>query len=383
MSIYLDYNASSPVDPRVLDAMVTVYKNDYGNADSRTHDFGGNARKEVENARHQVADLLGVNSDEVFFTSGATESNNIALLGLQEYAESSGKKHIITTSIEHKAILEAARHLESKGFDVEYISPDETGRISAKTVLQHVREDTLLVSIMHANNETGIIQPVKEIGDELEKRNVLFHIDATQTVGKLVDEVRSLKYDMLSITAHKMCGPQGVGSIILKKKKYRLPPVKPIMYGGGQEHGLRPGTLPTALIVGFGKACEIAEEEYQQNYIKFQNIKTMILQQLDDSGLKYEINGDQKYCMPNTLNVSIDGVVSEALMLASKQYCGISNGSACTSHSYDPSYVLTAMGLPEERIENAIRLSWGPGVDMGVLKQQLNNLLKVAKTIAI
>jgi cysteine desulfurase len=383
MSIYLDYNASTPVDSRVLEEMINIYKNDYGNPDSRTHDFGSTAKKEVENARSQVAKMLGVKSDEVIFTSGATESNNIALLGLQEYAEKTGKKHIITTSIEHKAILEAAKHLEDRGYEVEYVSPEKSGRVSANSIINCLRPDTLLVSVMHANNETGVVQPVQEIGEELEKRKILFHIDATQTAGKLVEEIQNLKYDMLSLGAHKMNGPQGVGALILKKKKYKFPPVKPLMFGGGQEHGLRPGTVPTALVAGLGKSCEIAAQEYQQNTKENKEIKIMLLKMLEDSGIQYQINGDQSFCMVNTLNISIKGVMSEALMLASKQYCGISNGSACTSHSYEPSYVLRAMGLPEERIDSAIRLSWGPGVDRNVLKKQFNDLLNVAKSIAI
>ena len=219
MSVYLDYNATTPIDSRVLDVMIDVYKNHPGNADSRTHDFGENARQIVENARKQVANLLGVNSTEVFFTSGATESNNIAILGLQQYAEATGKKHIITTSIEHKAVLNTVKYLESKGFRVDYVKPDIFGRVSKKEILDLIREDTLLVSIMHVNNETGIIQPVLEIGNELEEKKVLFHIDATQSCGKLVKEIRDLKYDMLSISAHKFNGPQGIGSLVLRRKK--------------------------------------------------------------------------------------------------------------------------------------------------------------------
>ena len=210
MSVYLDYNASAPIDMRVLDKMVDVYKNSYGNADSRTHQYGESAREIVENARKQVANLLNIRPDEVFFTSGATESNNIAIQGLVEYAEKSGKKHIVTTSIEHKAVLETVKHLEDKGFMVDYVSPDRSGRIDADAVLEKVTERTLLVSVMHVNNETGIIQPVLEIGKELADRDVLFHIDATQSCGKLVDEIKELDYNMLSFSAHKFGGPQAV-----------------------------------------------------------------------------------------------------------------------------------------------------------------------------
>ena len=197
MSVYLDYNASAPIDERVLDVMINVYKNNLGNADSRTHGFGESARNVVETARKQVASLLGVKSDEIFFTSGATESNNIAIQGLREYAEKTGKKHIITTSVEHKAVLETVKHLAKEGFDVDIVSPDISGRVSAEQVLSKVKSNTLLVSVMHVNNETGMIQPVKEIGEWLQERNILFHVDETQSCGKLGEEVRQLKYDML------------------------------------------------------------------------------------------------------------------------------------------------------------------------------------------
>ena len=213
MSLYLDYNSTTPIDKRVLDVMIDVYQNHIGNADSRTHNFGEDTRRIVENARKQVASLLDVKSDEVFFTSGATESNNIVIQGLREYALQTGKKHIITTSIEHKAVLETAKAMEKQGFDVDIVNPDTSGRIAVQDVIGKLREDTLLVSVMHVNNETGIIQPIEEIGEELEKRDILFHVDATQSCGKLVEELKRTKYRMLSFSAHKLKGPQGVGDI--------------------------------------------------------------------------------------------------------------------------------------------------------------------------
>lgn len=378
MSVYLDYNASTPLDSRVLEVMINVYQNKYGNADSRTHDFGDAARQIVETSRESVADLLGVKKDEVFFTSGATESDNISILGLQDYAEKTGKKHIITTAIEHKAVLEPLSVLEAKGYEVTYIKPDESGKINADELLSSVREDTLLVTVMHANNETGIIQPVNVIGEELSKTDTLFHIDAAQSFGKLVDELRNIKYNMLSASAHKMYGPQGIGTLVLRKKRYKLPPVKSIMYGGSQEHGIRPGTVPTALISGLGKACKIASAEYKSNIEKYQQFKKNILDILSSSGVDYSINGDIAFGMPNTLNISFKKVNSEALMLATRQLCSVSNGSACNSSSYKPSYVLSAMGLSSERIENAIRISWG------IANTGLDNFIKmieIAKTI--
>lgn len=379
--IYMDYNATTPIDERVLGVMIGVYKNVPGNADSRTHNYGDRARQATEHARHLVAELLGVSSDEVFFTSGATESNNIAIQGLREYAETTGKKHIITTSIEHKAVLNTVKEMEARGFEVDYINPDTSGRIDASKLLSRVRDDTLLVSVMHVNNETGIIQPVKEIGDDLAKRNVLFHVDATQSCGKLVEEIRGLQYDMLSFSAHKFKGPQGVGALVLRRKNYQLPPVKSVYYGGQQEHGIRPGTIPVALVAGLGEACRIASEEYKMNEEANKAIKKELLQVLDESGLEYDINGDPAYCVDSTLNVYLPNVVSEALMIATKQYCAISNGSACTSKSYDPSYVLVAMGLPVDRIECSVRISWGSGENVEQIRTNFEELVNIAKKI--
>lgn len=382
MGIYLDYNASAPIDERVLNEMINVYKNAYGNADSRTHDYGENARKVVEEARERVARLLNVDKGEVFFTSGSTESNNIAILGLKEYAESTGKKHVITSAIEHKAVLSTVNSLKEQGFEVDIINPNEDGRVDINEITNKLRDDTLLVSLMHANNETGVIQPVKELGEILAEKGILFHVDATQTCGKLVPELKELKYNMLSLSAHKFSGPQGIGALVLRKKRYKLPPVKAIMYGGQQERGIRPGTTPIALVAGLGKACEIAEAEYKENYASLTAIKNAVIDLIEQSGLDYNVNGSQDYCMPNTINVSFAGVESEALMLSSKQYCGISNGSACTSHDYSPSYVLKAMGLDEDRLSEAIRISWGSKLDKDTMISEITKLLDVAKGLA-
>ena len=381
MGIYLDYNASAPIDERVLEVMIDVYKNAYGNADSRTHDYGDGARKIVEVAREHVANLLDVDKSEVFFTSGSTESNNIAIRGLQKYAKESGKKHIITSTIEHKAVLETVKSLIEEDFEVDLVDPEENGRIDLNKILERVREDTLLVSIMHANNETGVIQPVKQIGDVLAEKGILFHVDATQSCGKLVSELKALKYNMLSLSAHKLSGPQGVGALILRKKRYKLPPIKAITYGGQQEQGIRPGTIPVALVAGLGKACELAETEYESNIEAYKKNKAVVMNLIKESGLDYKINGTQEFCMPNTINVSLMGVESEALMLSTKQYCAISNGSACTSHDYSPSYVLAAMGLDEDRVSSAIRISWGAKTDKDELTNQVGKLIEVAKRL--
>lgn len=381
MSVYLDYNASAPINSKVLDYMVEVYKTSYGNADSRTHNYGNSARNIVEQARGKVAHILDINKDEVFFTSGATESNNIVLQGLKSYAEKSNKKHIITTAIEHKAVLETAKHLQAEGFEVDFVSPDRSGRISSTEVIKLLRNDTLIVSVQHVNNETGIIQPVQEIGELLDNKSIFFHVDATQSFGKLIPELKTLKYDMLSMSAHKLGGPQGIGALVLKKKRYHLPPIKGIMYGGQQEHGIRPGTIPVALTAGCGCACEIAEQSYKENIEKNKHLKAIILKSLEESGLEFFFNGDQRYCVNNTVNICFPGVMSEALMIATKQYCGISNGSACTSSNYAPSYVLSAMGIPDREIECSVRISWGPEIKPDELKDNISHLIDVAKQI--
>ena len=381
MSIYLDWNASAPIAPEVVETMMEVYRNQIGNADSRTHAYGEAVRAVVEHARKQVAALLGVTSAEVFFTSGATESSNIAIQGLAAYAEQSGKRHIITSAIEHKAVLETVKAMGRRGFDVDIVAPEPSGRVAKEKIMEKLRADTLLVSLMHVNNETGVIQPVEELGAELEKREILFHVDATQSCGKLVDELRRLKYRMLSFSAHKMRGPQGVGVLVLKKRDYKLPPVKAILYGGEQERGIRPGTIPAALAAGCGKACELAAMRYKENRRKLQQIKAMLLQMIDEAGLAYSINGDAEFSLPSTLNLSFHGISAEALMIAARGGCAISNGSACTSKSYAPSYVLAAMGVPAEQIESSIRLSWGAETDGALLKTEFAKLLTAAKAL--
>ena len=357
MAVYLDYNASAPIEERVLARMIEVYRSHYGNADSRTHIFGTEAKEIVTTSRKTIADILGVDSTDVFFTSGSTESNNMAIVGLLDYALESGRNHFITTSIEHKSVLEAMKYLQEKGCSVDFVSPDSSGRIRPEQILNLVTEKTLLVSMMHVNSETGIIQPIEEVGEALSKTKTYFHIDATQGFGKLNQSLRKAKYNMLSITAHKLGGPQGVGAFVLRRDKtYRRPPVKQLMYGGQQERGYRPGTTPVALVAGFALAAEICEQESAMHAEHCQNIKNSFLNAI--SGLNYTINGDQNYCLPSTINISFHGVDAEGIFLAIKEDYAFSNGSACNSGSHAPSYVLTAMGLDENRISEAIRVSW-------------------------
>ncbi len=357
MSLYLDYNASAPILPEVLEIMVDAYKNVPGNADSRTHIFGTNAQKLVQNSRNTIAEVLGVDQSELIFTSGSTESNNTVILGIEEYAEKTGKKHIITTAIEHKAILEPLKYLETKGFKVDYVNPNETGRIDADYLLSLVDDQTCLVSVMFVNSETGIIQPVDVIGSALKDTGVIFHVDATQALGKLNNEIRALDYNLMSIASHKIGGPQGIGALIYKRTKdYKRPPIKQLMYGGSQERGFRPGTTPVALVAGFAKAVELCEKNLKANHDSCQRIKDSFFKALE--GIDYDINGDPQYCLPSTINISIHGLDAEAAFLCLGDDYSFSNGSACNSSSHSLSYVLGAMGLDETRKSEAIRLSW-------------------------
>ncbi len=357
MSLYLDYNASAPVLPEVLDVMIDTYKNVPGNADSRTHIFGTNAQKLVQTSRNTIAEVLGVDQSEVIFTSGSTESNNTVILGIEEYAEQTGKKHIITTAIEHKAILEPLKYLEKKGFKVDYVKPDTSGRISAEHLLSLIDDNTCLVSVMFVNSETGIIQPVDVIGAALKDTDIIFHVDATQALGKLNNEIRNLDYNLMSIASHKIGGPQGIGALIYKRSKdYSRPPIKQLMYGGSQERGYRPGTTPVALVAGFAKAVELCEKNLKINHDNCQRIKESFFKAIE--GIEYDINGDIKYCLPSTVNISIHGLDAEAAFLCLGDDYAFSNGSACNSSSHSLSYVLDAMGLDETRKSEAIRLSW-------------------------
>lgn len=376
MAVYLDYNASSPVDERVLERMIEVYRLHFGNADSRTHVFGTDAKEIVSTSRKSIASILGVDSTDLFFTSGSTESNNMAILGLLEYAQTSGRNHFITTAIEHKSVLEAMKFLQSHGCTVDFVAPDASGRIKANQILDLVTDKTLLVSVMHVNSETGIIQPIEEIGDALAGTSTYFHIDATQGFGKLNDSLRCTKYDMMSLTAHKLGGPQGIGALILKRgRNYKRPPVKPLMYGGQQERGYRPGTTPVALVAGFALAAELCNKEASEHLSACAKIKESFLSAV--SGLDYAINGDPQYCLPSTINISFKGVDAEGIFLATKDDYAFSNGSACNSGSHAPSYVLEAMGLPESRINEAIRISWNHNtkVDFSSLASYVKDMI--------
>ena len=363
MAVYLDYNASAPIDGRVLDRMIEVYRSHYGNADSRTHVFGTEAKEIVSASRRTIADSLGVDPTEVFFTSGSTESNNMAVLGLLDHALESGRTHFITTAIEHKSVLEAMKHLQKKGCTVDFVPPDASGRVDAGRILERVTEKTLLVSMMHVNSETGVIQPIEEVGAALAGTGTYFHVDATQGFGKRNDALRAAKYDMLSVTAHKLGGPQGVGAFVLRRdRSYKRPPVRPLMFGGPQERGYRPGTTPVALVAGFALAAELYDREAPEHMKRCAEIKARFLEAV--KGLDYTLNGDQEHCLPSTVNVSFHGIDAEGIFLAVKEEYAFSNGSACTSGTHAPSYVLTAMGLDEDRVNEAVRISWDQSTEV-------------------
>lgn len=367
MALYLDYNASAPLRKEVLDVMVDAYTHVIGNADSRTHSFGTTAQKFVQEKRQQIASVLNVDPTDLIFTSGSTESNNMAILGIAKWAKENGKTHIITTSMEHKAILEPLRHLEQQGFTVDYVNPGSDGRVAVEDIVSRIQDKTALVSVMYVNSETGIIQPVQELGKILESKGVYFHIDATQALGKLNNEIRHTKYDMMSMTAHKIGGPQGIGAFILKRgKDFKRPPIEPLMYGGPQERGYRPGTTPVALIAGFAEAVRLSEKEHDTMMAKCAAIKENFLQAIQ--GMDYQINGDPKYCLPTTINISFTGLDAEAAFLCLGDDFAFSNGSACNSAGHKLSYVLESMGLDQKRRSEAIRLSWDGSVDVDFSK---------------
>jgi cysteine desulfurase len=352
------------VDERVAGEVLRLMTVEYGNAGSRTHGFGRDALDTVTRARRQVADVLAARPDEVIFTSGATEANNLALLGLGPEGERSGRRHIISTTIEHKAVLEPLARLLEQGFDIDLVAVGSSGRIDADEVARRLRADTLLVSVMHANNETGVLQPVSEVAAALADHPAYFHVDAAQGFGKELESLRDPRIDLISLSGHKIFGPKGVGALVARRRGYRRPPITPLFVGGGQERGLRPGTLPVPLIAGLGLAADLAVREHGTRRKECLRLRSQVLDGL--ASLNPLINGDPAAAMPHVLNVSLPGADAEAVMVAWRDLVAVSNGSACTSASYEPSHVLTAMGLPEDRVRGALRISWShlsPAVD--------------------
>jgi len=353
---YLDCNATTPVEPEVIKIMLKYLEHDFGNPSSRTHEYGRMANQAVQNARKQVASVVGADKDEVIFTSGATESNNMVILGLAEAAEKQNKKHIISSQIEHKAILEPLQELEKRGFEITLLPPTTGGWVAPKELKSALRDDTFLVSIMHVNNETGIIQPLEEYVSILEGHPAYFHTDAAQGFGKEIEAPKSKRIDLISISGHKIYGPKGIGALIARKRDYVRPPLKPIIFGGGQERRLRPGTLATHQIAGLGKAAELASKNHKERRKKCLEIRAEIISSFKD--LSPTLHGDLSRQAPHVLNISFGEIDSEAIILALKNIAAISNGSACNSSKYEISHVLKAMKLNHNNLNSATRWSW-------------------------
>lgn len=373
--VYLDCNATTPLDPQVREVLVRYLTDEFGNEGSRTHEYGARAKQAVQRARDQVGAVVGVKRDEVIFTSGATESNNLAILGLREAGHATGRKHLITTAIEHKAVLEPFEALERDGFEVTRLAVGAGGYVEPDALKAALRDDTLLVSVMQANNETGVLQPLKELASALEGHPAYFHTDAAQGFGKEPESLRDPRIDMISVSGHKVFAPKGVGALITRRRGYERVPLKPLVYGGGQERGLRPGTLPVALIVALGEAAELAVRDNSARLARCKAIREVALGAF--SGLNFKLTGEQTRVMPHVLNVSFRGLDSEALIVALKDLIAISNGSACTSASYTPSHVLKAMGMSDDEANACVRISWchmTPDVDWAAVAERIRIL---------
>ncbi|RMG97568.1 MAG: IscS subfamily cysteine desulfurase [Deltaproteobacteria bacterium] len=354
--IYMDYAATCPVDPRVLDAMLPYFTEKFGNAASRTHSYGWVAEEAVEIGRERIAEVIGASPKEITFTSGATESNNLAIKGVAEYLADKGR-HIVTCVTEHKAVLDPCKYLERKGYEVTYLPVAPDGRVDPQRVADAIRDDTILVSIMFANNETGVVHPVPEIGRICHERGVLFHTDATQAFGKIPIDVQEMNIDLLSMSAHKIYGPKGVGALYLRRRRPRVR-VVPLIHGGGHERGNRSGTLPVPLIVGFGEAAKIAAESMEEESRRILELREHMRRRIESEIPEVVINGSIEHRLPGTLNVSFKYIEGESLIMGLRGVA-VSSGSACTSASLEPSYVLRAMGLDDELAHSSLRMCIG------------------------
>ncbi len=356
LPIYLDYSATTPVDPRVAEKMMQylTQQGQFGNPASRTHKFGWDAEKAVDEARAQVAALINADPKEIVWTSGATESDNLAIKGVAHFYQKKGK-HIITSKTEHKAVLDTCRQLEREGFEVTYLDPEANGLIELKKFEAAIREDTILVSLMHVNNEIGVITNIAEIGEITRARKILFHVDAAQSAGKVPIDLQTMKVDLMSFSAHKIYGPKGIGALYVRRKpRVRI---EAQMHGGGHERGMRSGTLATHQIVGMGEAFRIAKEEMAIDNDSINKLRNRLWEGLKDMEEIY-INGDFDHRIPGNLNVSFNFVEGESLIMALKDLA-VSSGSACTSASLEPSYVLRAIGRNDELAHSSIRFSFG------------------------
>jgi cysteine desulfurase len=353
--IYLDYQATTPMDPRVLEAMMPYFTYKFGNPHSRSHSYGWEAEEGVEKARGQLAKLIGADEKEVIFTSGATESNNLAIRGVAEFYKDR-KNHIVTTVTEHKCVLDTCRHLEQSGFEVTYLPVQQNGLIDLEVLRNAITDKTVVVSIMAVNNEIGVIQPLEEIGKICREKKTFFHTDAAQAAGKIPLDVEKMNIDLMSISGHKIYGPKGIGALYVRRKpRIRL---VPLIVGGGQERGFRSGTLPTPLCVGLGEAAEICSKEMDGEAKRLKKLQERMLKGLNDKLTDLIVNGDLEHRIPGNLNISFAYVEGESLMMGIKGL-SVSSGSACTSASLEPSYVLRALGVEEEMAHTSLRIGLG------------------------
>jgi cysteine desulfurase len=353
--IYLDYQATTPMDPRVLEAMMPYFTYKFGNPHSRSHSYGWEAEEGVEKARAQVAKLIGADEKEVIFTSGATESNNLAIRGVAEFYKDR-RNHIVTTVTEHKCVLDTCRHLEQQGFDVTYLPVQKNGLVDLEALRAAVTDKTVVVSIMAVNNEIGVIQPLAEIGKICREKKAFFHTDAAQAVGKIPLDVEAMNIDLMSISGHKIYGPKGIGALYVRRKpRVRL---VPLIVGGGQERGFRSGTLPTPLCVGLGEAAEIAMKEMDAESKRLARLQARMLKGLNAKLTDIHVNGDLEHRIPGNLNIGFAYVEGESLMMGIKGL-SVSSGSACTSASLEPSYVLRALGVEEDMAHTSLRIGLG------------------------
>lgn len=353
--VYLDCCATTPPLPKVVEEVTRFLAVEYGNEGSRTHGYGATARKRVNQAREEVAALVSANSDEILFTSGATEANNLAILGLAPALRETGRTHVVTSALEHKAVLEPVARLEEEGFEVTRVGGGASGLVDPEEVLAAVGPQTGLVSLMHVNNETGVLQHLRRVAEALPDE-VYFHVDGAQGVGKEAAEISHLRIDLISASAHKLHGPKGVGALVARRREYRRPPLRPLMLGGGQERGLRPGTVPVHLVAGFGTAAAAAVAGRERRSALNLAFRARMLAALEPLGPA--VNGDPERTLSHVLNLSFPGVDAEAAILATKDLVALSSGSACNSGSFERSHVLAAMGLDGDRLDGALRFSW-------------------------
>lgn len=354
LPIYMDYSATTPVDPRVVDKMIPYLREHFGNPASRSHAYGWEAERAVEEAREQVAALVNADPREIIWTSGATESDNLALKGAAHFYKSKGK-HIVTVKTEHKAVLDTCRELEREGYDVTYLNVREDGLIDLEAFKAALRPDTILVSVMHVNNEIGVIQDIETIGEICREKGIIFHVDAAQSTGKAPIDLQKLKVDLMSFSAHKTYGPKGIGALYVRRKpRVRI---EAQMHGGGHERGMRSGTLATHQIVGMGEAFRIAREEMATENERIRMLRDKLLKGLSEIEETY-VNGDMEQRVPHNLNISFNFVEGESLIMAVKDVA-VSSGSACTSASLEPSYVLRALGRNDELAHSSIRFTVG------------------------